>query len=297
MTATALDHPLVRAYLEQLNRALVRLPTGEAAELRQQIHAHLREALPDEPDEAAVRPVLDGLGSPADLVREAATLRAASVPSLRERLGRISPRARVAVLSVIVVVTAVIVTSVVLIGGRTRAGALVCLCGVGWSDPRDSHAQVTTEANDNTQMTVPMRTDGTQGIDVWIQNPTHVTQTVLGLPTEDDGARIGPFGPTDSRKHYRLRMTTSGGPNSGMTSRGLSGHFPMAIPPGGERTVRLQWSGLTCYSPGITVLINEVALKVRAGGSTRVETIQLGMTFGVQATRTLPCPRDVVASP
>ncbi|HTR95933.1 MAG TPA: hypothetical protein VMI73_29725 [Trebonia sp.] len=46
MNDTVLEHPLVREYLRELNRASVTLPAAQARELRDQIAAHLAEALP-----------------------------------------------------------------------------------------------------------------------------------------------------------------------------------------------------------------------------------------------------------
>ena len=45
MSGTALDHPLVRDYLRDLDQALAALPPEQASELTEQITAHLDEAL------------------------------------------------------------------------------------------------------------------------------------------------------------------------------------------------------------------------------------------------------------
>ncbi len=52
MSDTVLEHPLVREYLRELNAACVALPAAQARELREQITAHLDEALPPDPTEA-----------------------------------------------------------------------------------------------------------------------------------------------------------------------------------------------------------------------------------------------------
>ena len=67
----ALEHPLVADYLRQLDTALASLPAVAAAELCEQIRAHLLEALPPDADEDAVTAVLAALG-PASLVAAAA---------------------------------------------------------------------------------------------------------------------------------------------------------------------------------------------------------------------------------
>lgn len=65
---TALDHPLVRDYLDRLHTEVVRLRVDEGRELEAQIREHLTEALDPEPSEAEVREALDRLGEPAELV-------------------------------------------------------------------------------------------------------------------------------------------------------------------------------------------------------------------------------------
>jgi len=67
-----LEHPLVAGYLRNLDAALASLPAASAAELSEQIRAHLLEALPPDAGEDAVTAVLAELG-PARLVAEAAS--------------------------------------------------------------------------------------------------------------------------------------------------------------------------------------------------------------------------------
>jgi hypothetical protein len=291
---TAAEHPLVRTYLAQLDRALVVLPKAQAAELREQISAHLEEALHCDSDDTVVRTVLDNLGSPDDLVAEVDSLSNTVVSGggHRSRLRQVKARTWVVVLIVVALAVAGLVTAAVQILPRYRAGSLVCVCGMGWSDPADASKQVLTRANGREQSTVPMRAGGGQGIDIEIVNPTRFTQTVLGLPTEADGFILGPLGP---RAHYRLQMTSSNSPTTGMTSVGLSDHFPIAIPAGATATIRLEWGELTCYSKGGGVLINDIPLRVRVGWFARTETINLGVTFALIAATTTPCPQTVTS--
>ncbi len=71
MNDTALDHPLVRAYLRKLDEALASLPSRRAAELRGQIAAHLAEELPPGATDDEVADAIRRVGTPADLAREA----------------------------------------------------------------------------------------------------------------------------------------------------------------------------------------------------------------------------------
>ena len=66
------QHELVTAYLARLREAATRrLPADRAAELVEDIRAHLQEALPPGASEAEVRTALDRVGAPSDLVDEA----------------------------------------------------------------------------------------------------------------------------------------------------------------------------------------------------------------------------------
>ena len=72
MSDTVLEHPLVREYLRELNAACVTLPAAQARELREQIIAHLDEALPPGAAAAEVQAELTRLGPPRSLAADAA---------------------------------------------------------------------------------------------------------------------------------------------------------------------------------------------------------------------------------
>jgi len=67
MSGTALDHWLVRGYLSELDAALGGLPAAQARELKEQIAAHLDDALGPDAGDQEVAAALSRLGSPADL--------------------------------------------------------------------------------------------------------------------------------------------------------------------------------------------------------------------------------------
>jgi len=73
MSGTELDHPLVRDYLRELDNAFAVLPAEQASELREQITAHIDDALGPEAGEYEVAEVLRQLGQPGALAAEAAT--------------------------------------------------------------------------------------------------------------------------------------------------------------------------------------------------------------------------------
>jgi hypothetical protein len=62
MSGTALDHPLVRGYLRDLDAALRGLPAAQAGELREQITAHLDDALGPDAGDQEVAASLSRLG-------------------------------------------------------------------------------------------------------------------------------------------------------------------------------------------------------------------------------------------
>ena len=82
MSGTALDHRLVRDYLRELDKAMRGLPETQARELKEQITAHLDDALQPGAGDHEVAATLSRLGSPADLAAEAGAASGSSGPGL-----------------------------------------------------------------------------------------------------------------------------------------------------------------------------------------------------------------------
>jgi hypothetical protein len=80
MNGTALDHRLVRDYLRELDKAMRGLPDTQARELKEQITAHLDDALQPGAGDHEVAATLRRLGSPADLAAEAGAASGSSGP-------------------------------------------------------------------------------------------------------------------------------------------------------------------------------------------------------------------------
>jgi hypothetical protein len=80
MNGRALDHRLVRDYLCELDAAMRGLPTAQARELKEQITAHLDDALWPDADDQEVAAALSRLGSPAELAAEAGAASGSSGP-------------------------------------------------------------------------------------------------------------------------------------------------------------------------------------------------------------------------
>lgn len=68
-----LAHPIVQAYLRDLDAALIGTPESERALVREEITAHIVAAAGASSDEATIRAVLDNLGDPAT-VADSSTL-------------------------------------------------------------------------------------------------------------------------------------------------------------------------------------------------------------------------------
>ena len=102
MSGTVLDHWLVRDYLCELDAAMRGLPPTRAYELKEQITAHLDDALPPDADDYEVAATLSRLGSPADLAAEAGA--ASGSPGLRFALSGW----RLAAVTAVIAVTAAV---------------------------------------------------------------------------------------------------------------------------------------------------------------------------------------------
>jgi Nitrate and nitrite sensing/HAAS len=106
MSGTVPDHRLVRGYLRDLDAAMRGLPAAQARELREQITAHLDDALGPDAGDQEVAAVLSRLGSPAGLAAEAGA--ASGSPGSRSALGGRRARWWLATVIAVPAVTAVV---------------------------------------------------------------------------------------------------------------------------------------------------------------------------------------------
>ena len=289
MSRTSLDHELVRGYMSQLDAALRRLPAAQARELREQITAHLDDALPPEADDEQVAAVLGRLGSPAELAADAGSASAAPLEALamtiawlRRRPARVHRRTW-AVLGVIVVLAGI---ATGYLSYYLTPGSLEFNGASGWWYPQDYNHEVLTTADGATQTTVPLRSGQRQGYFVNIDNPTGVTQTILGpaygpgVPWDSPGAAFGVVQIGVSVFNRNI--------NGGGTSRSVMFTLPGVIPPGQIRMVRVLWTTNICSSGG-TTSIDTLALRVRVGWFTRTEIIPLGQAWALTGSSHGPC--------
>jgi len=267
MSGTALDHPLVRSYLRDLDLALAALPAAQARELTEQITAHLDDALRPGSGDQEVAAVLRQLGSPADLAAEAAGASApgpqrGSTARLRTWLRGLSARRRAA-----------------LAAAAAAAGVVAWYCvaaltappvqnngAFSWWYPQDTARATWTEADGAEQTTVPIRSGQQQGFAITVNNPSNWTQTILGAVAYSGS----PGAPT-----ARISVATADPYHGGDVFRPLGYVLPGPIPPHQTRALRVMWISTTCLEKGSAQGVDRLVLRVRVGVFTRTEVIPL----------------------
>jgi HAAS len=286
MTDAALDHPLVRAYLRELDNALAPLPPARGAELRDQIAAHFDEELPPGASDDEVADAIRRLGPPAGIAREAgARPQRILSPILRRRSRKfwfISAGFAMAVVSAGVLIS-------LLISVET-APALIVGSSIGFWYPQDEqHAVATQEIPGQDSVVVPVRWRQQQGFYLQIHNRSRYTQTVPGyaqdasMSPDDPLIAVGQNSPGNVN-HARLSLS------AGKSVRGYPGEaqvqryqLPVSIPPGQSRYLRVLWTNRVCIQKGSSGALSALTLRVRVGWVARTEAIDLDPTVGIQA--------------
>jgi hypothetical protein len=272
MSDTASDHPLIRDYLRKLTEALASLPSERAAELRDQIAAHLAEELRPGATDDDVADAIRRLGAPADLAREAGVRRTPG-SVIRRRSWRFWTSTGV----VLAAATALIG----LLVSVENATALTFEGSAGWWYPQDWKHEVDTSADGLRQATVPMRWRQQQGFFVQIYNFSGYTQTVLGFA----GYAVSP----GNAEHAQLTLSATDGSHNPAAPHALRFTLPVSIPPGQSRDLRLLWTNDDCLQVGGTAGIDQLNLRVRVGWITRTEVISLGQAWAVEGTAQSSC--------
>jgi hypothetical protein len=286
MSGTALDHPLIRGYLRELDAAFAGSPAGPARELREQIAAHLQDALSPGAGDQEVAAALARLGSPASLAAEARG--DVPAPSLTAQAGRRIRAAltrrtwrfwSIAAAAVLVAGSVASYVTAVQTAGVLQAGA-----GGGWWYRQDSTRQVMTSAAGAQQDTVPVRPGQRQGLFFIIYNPSDWTQTVLGpagRSWQSPGSLFAQFG-----------VSAPGAGHGGYPGDPHSVRYglPGDIPPHQWRALRVTWTSSSCLENGTTSGMDQLVLRVRIGWSVRTETIPLGWEYALSGTAGSQCP-------
>ena len=285
---SALEHPLVARYLRELDVALDGLPPDTAAELAEQMRAHLEEALlPDAGDEA-VATVLAALG-PASMVAEAAgpdagTGRSAtSREPLRRRIARSARKVPITGRLVIAALCIAIgLPAGTVIYWQTQSSLQFWTTAAWWSQADWGH-EVDTQAAGATQETVPIRPGQVQGFAITVYNPSDMTQVIVG-----SADNISPGAPVPPQ----IAVSTTGTLRQSGEPHWVRYQIGGSIPPHSYRWVRVLWRSYYCYLNGVgsSQGTSDLLLRVRVGLITRTEDIQLGTEFAVGVFASGPHP-------
>jgi hypothetical protein len=286
MTDAALDHPLVRAYLRQLDIELTALPPAQAAELREQIRSHLDEELAPDATDAVVAEAIRRLGT-AHEVAAAAEPRPRPELSAREvvrwLIRPLTARTlRFWTVTAAGLIAATTVTGV--IGSAESAPALSFGGETAWLYRQDYLHEVDTTADGAQQAAVPNRTGQRQGFAISIDNDSGWTQTVIGLTSPDEYM----FSGTPNQLRVSTRTFAHNWPGD---PRSVRYALPVSIPPGQTRFLRLTWVS-ACEVPGGSEGIDQLTLRVRVGWFTRTEVIPLNLGLYLLGTAQSRCPNE-----
>jgi hypothetical protein len=274
MSDTALDHRLVQDYLSELDAALRGLPAEQARELKEQITAHLEEALRPGADDQEVAAALSELGSPAEIADEARAAGGGPVPTPSPRKAR-TRSARIRGFIWLAVGLAVVLT---VAGARyadkyRSAPPLQYWLNTGdWWYPQDANHESIARADNATQNTAPIRSGQRQGYVIAIFNDTNVTQTVVG----DASGQSGWNSPGAAKEQLGVSSSytdVANGVVGESAAPNIRFSLPVSIPPLQARLVRVLWTSDLCLQKGEANGINVLYLRVRVGWFTKTEAI------------------------
>jgi hypothetical protein len=274
MSGTALDHHLVRDYLAELDAGMRGLPPAQVRELKEQLRAHLDEALPPDASDEQVREALAQLGSPPELAAEARAVAGVTGPTapvsgLWGRLARVRRRTWV-IASLIVILIA---------GAAKYADYYLSVAplqysnGGDWWYAQDVKHQNIASTYTSTQNTTRIRSGQRQGYLISIYNPTRVTQTIVG---DGSGPHLGWNNPASEREQVTVSRSNADIGNGfvgQIVARGVRFSMPVSIPPFQTRLVRVLWTSNACLTSGEGGGIDQLYLRVRVGWFTRTEII------------------------
>ena len=271
------------------------LPAAQARELKEQISAHLEEALRPGADDQEVAAALSELGSPAEIADEA---RAAGggpgpVPAARPAGVRF---ARVRWLISAVAGLAVVLA---LVGARYadayRSAAPLQWFNNGgdWWYPQDANHENIARADNAVQNTAPIRSGQRQGYVISVYNPTNVTQTVVGDASGITGWN-SPGSGTEQLTVSRSYVDVANGVVGENAAQNIRFGLPVSIPPLQMRLVRVLWTSDLCLQSGESNGIDVLYLRVRVGWFTKIEAIpQEACTCSAPATAAASEPPPV----
>jgi hypothetical protein len=277
MSETVLKHPLVRDYLRALDAACAALPPARASELRDQIAAHLDEALSPDATDAQVRAELARLGTPRALAAEAASpVPPSAAARLVYRLARLRWPAWAAIAAGTALVAAAAVFLSYIDGMRTAEPLRESGLETPWY-PQDQASGSVSSAGDVSQVAIPERYGQWQGFAIGIVNDSDRPQTVLGLaPVMTSSQDFA-----DMTASVAKGLDEHGNPVGTAPDWGL----PAVIPPRSGRLLRVVWITRQCARPGEISPLTYLSLRVQIGLITRTEDIQLNPAWALLGSK------------
>jgi hypothetical protein len=280
MSGTVLEHFLIRDYLAELSAACVTLPAAQARELREQITAHLEEALPPGATDAEVQAELARLGRPRSLAAEAAGPGWQPIARrVRNWLGHV----RWWVWAAVALLAATASTGAGVLISMNSAAPLIQDSTFGWYFPQDRGHDVETRAGDSTQLTIPQRYRQEQGFVINIVNDSDWTQTVLGVSQ----FLFYPF----SNRPPQIAIGTDKEVDLGGMDNLVRWSATGSIPPHSIRALRVLWDSNVCWVPGSgPAYIQDIQLVVRVGTVTKTEDIRLFDAVALSGNKGSQCP-------
>jgi hypothetical protein len=273
MSDTALDHRLVRDYLCELDGALRGLPAEQAQELKEQISAHLEEALRPGADDREVATALSELGSPAEIAAEARAAGGAPGQKPPRKARTRSARVRGFVWVALGLAVILAVAGVRYAEKYRSAAPLQYWNNTGdWWYPQDANHENIARADNATQNTAPIRSGERQGYVIAVYNPTNVTETVVGDASGETGWN-SPGSGTEQLTVSRSYVDVANGVVGENAAQNIRFGLPVAIPPLQMRLVRVLWTSDLCLQRDETNGIDVLYLRVRVGWFTKTEAI------------------------
>lgn len=311
MSSVAGRDARVRAYLEELETALQVVSASDAAELMEQITAHIDEALPPDSSEATVVSVLRRLGSPAKLaaeaqspanrigdtgsavnrigdtgtvanadadpqsaeaIRDPQSAAVRSTPPARQLRHKYSRRRWSAIVAGLAI-ACVLTTFLVL---YLTAPSLTLGGSSTWWSPQDQARAVISSTLGAQASTVPARREQWQGFVFEVENTSSWAQTILGVAPSgaNPSALIGMAGVTD----VEVSVSTYANYNGGAPDvQGMHFTAQQTIEPGQFRFIRVLWKTDPCSlssGAGLTGS-DQLNLEVRVGWISREEDLTL----------------------
>ena len=282
MSSTVLEHRLVRDYLAELDAATRGLPPGVARELREQIRAHLDDALRPGAGDHEVTAELRRLGPPADLAAEAGAAGAGlgpppAVRAVRARPARVRSRTWKAASLTVILVVAGAWLGAARADHYLSAAPLYFQGNADWWYPQDVRHEVIVTAGSTTQNTTRLRPGQRQGYVVEIVNNSPVTQTIIGNAVTSTSIVAGAnanggdsFGSRTQIAVSRSSADIANGPAGQIAASHVSFGLPVSIPPFQARLVRVLWTSGDCSG-----VIDQLNLRVRVGWFTKTELIPM----------------------